>query len=82
MSTMLIDLRRGSPVDGKLETRELKGASSGGDPPLPIPNREVKPIYADGSAVTCVRVGSRRFSKAFTIFFVKAFLLYTNLKKK
>ena len=28
-------------------------------PPLPIPNREVKPAYADGTAVTCGRVGSR-----------------------
>ena len=26
-------------------------------PPLPIPNREVKPARADGTAVTCGRVG-------------------------
>ena len=32
---------------------------SSGVPPLPIPNREVKPAYADGTAVTCGRVGSR-----------------------
>ena len=35
------------------------GGYSNGVPPLPIPNREVKPIYADGTAVTCGRVGSR-----------------------
>ena len=28
--------------------------------PLPIPNREVKPLMADGTAQTCGRVGSRR----------------------
>ena len=27
--------------------------------PLPIPNREVKPTYADGTALQCGRVGSR-----------------------
>ena len=27
--------------------------------PLPIPNREVKPAYADGTALQCGRVGSR-----------------------
>ena len=29
-------------------------------PPLPIPNREVKPTRADGTAVKCGRVGRRR----------------------
>ncbi len=33
-------------------------------PPLPIPNREVKPARADGIAVTGVRVGRRRISQA------------------
>ena len=28
----------------------LKGIYSYGDPPLPIPNREVKPVSADGTA--------------------------------
>ena len=27
-----------------------KGGDSAGDPPLPIPNRDVKPRYADGTA--------------------------------
>ena len=30
-------------------------------PPLPIPNREVKPACADGTAMQCGRVGSRHF---------------------
>ena len=35
------------------------GGYSGGVPPLPIPNREVKPAIADGTAMQCGRVGSR-----------------------
>ena len=30
-----------------------------GVPPLPIPNREVKPACADGTAMQCGRVGRR-----------------------
>ena len=30
-----------------------------GVPPLPIPNREVKPVCADGTAMQCGRVGGR-----------------------
>ena len=37
----------------------LLGGYSGGVPPLPIPNREVKPACADGTAMQCGRVGSR-----------------------
>ena len=37
------------------------GGYSNGVPPLPIPNREVKPINADGTAFSCGRVGSRLF---------------------
>ena len=33
-----------------------------GVPPLPIPNREVKPDCADGTAIQCGRVGGRLFS--------------------
>ena len=39
--------------------RKLSGGYSGGVPPLPIPNREVKPAIADGTAMQCGRVGSR-----------------------
>lgn len=41
---------------------KICGGYSGGVPPLPIPNREVKPVIADGSALSGVRVGSCRFS--------------------
>ena len=36
------------------------GGYSRGVPPLPIPNREVKPTRADGTAPQCGRVGRRR----------------------
>ena len=39
--------------------REISGGYCGGVPPLPIPNREVKPTCADGTAMQCGRVGSR-----------------------
>ena len=35
------------------------GGYGGGVPPLPIPNREVKPASADGTAMQCGRVGGR-----------------------
>ena len=37
------------------------GGYCGGVPPLPIPNREVKPACADGTAMQCGRVGGRHF---------------------
>ena len=40
----------------------LSGGYCGGVPPLPIPNREVKPTCADGTAMQCGRVGSRLLS--------------------
>ena len=39
------------------------GGYCGRVPPLPIPNREVKPACADGTAMQCGRVGSRLLSK-------------------
>ena len=42
-------------------TKEINnGGNSDGDPPLPIPNREVKPVSADGTAIPSGRVGSRQ----------------------
>ena len=41
--------------------KEILGDDSGGVPPLPIPNREVKPVCADGTAIQCGRVGNRQF---------------------
>ena len=40
----------------------LSGGYCGGVPPLPIPNREVKPTCADGTAMQCGRVGNRLLS--------------------
>ena len=53
----------------RLESQELSylfsetycGGYSGEDPPLPIPNREVKLTIADGTAPPGGRVGSRHF---------------------
>ena len=42
---------------------ETSGGYCSGVPPLPIPNREVKPACADGTAMQCGRVGSRRLFK-------------------
>ena len=42
------------------------GGYSSGVPPLPIPNREVKPTNADGTAVTCGRVGSRLLKEPYS----------------
>ena len=43
-----------------IKTLKYLGGYSVRVPPLPIPNREVKPDNADGTA-DCGRVGSRRF---------------------
>ena len=40
-------------------SQDIFGGYGGGVPPLPIPNREVKPTCADGTAMQCGRVGSR-----------------------
>ena len=42
--------------------QNLLGGYCVGVPPLPIPNREVKPNCADGTAMQCGRVGSCLFS--------------------
>ena len=41
------------------DVNRTSGGYRGGVPPLPIPNREVKPACADGTAMQCGRVGSR-----------------------
>ena len=40
----------------------ISGGYCDGAPPLPIPNREVKPACADGTAMQCGRVGGRLLS--------------------
>ena len=52
------------------------GGYSGEDPPLPIPNREVKLTSADGTAPPGGRVGSCRFSKSPTEKSAGLFFLY------
>lgn len=42
-----------------VNTKRTLGGYCGGVPPLPIPNREVKPACADGTAMQCGRVGGR-----------------------
>ena len=53
----------GVSIRGTFEKEETSGGYCGGVPPLPIPNREVKPTYADGTAMQCGRVGSRLLFK-------------------
>ena len=50
-------------VKGDWRTKKRLGGYSGEDPPLPIPNREVKLTGADGTATPCGRVGRRRLQK-------------------
>ena len=56
------------------------GGYCGRVPPLPIPNREVKPACADGTAMQCGRVGSRLLSKirirVLRIFLETLFLMF------
>ena len=47
-----------SLIETSCSNRTL-GGYCGGVPPLPIPNREVKPTSADGTAMQCGRVGNR-----------------------
>lgn len=42
-----------------ISEEDISGGYCGGVPPLPIPNREVKPACADGTALQCGRVGGR-----------------------
>ena len=52
-------------LKSKVRKRKTNGGNSDGDPPLPIPNREVKPVSADGTAIPSGRVGSRQPSETF-----------------
>ena len=48
----------------KIVHQRISGGYCGRVPPLPIPNREVKPACADGTAMQCGRVGSRLLFKS------------------
>ena len=43
--------------------RYNSGGNSNGDPPLPIPNREVKPVHAYDTAIPSGKVGSRQLQE-------------------
>ena len=58
------------------------GGYSSGVPPLPIPNREVKPTRADGTALHRGRVGRRRFSETSKIKFFGVSLFLESLFKR
>ena len=45
--------------------KAYSGGYGPGVPPLPIPNREVKPGRADGTAPQCGRVGRRLLEREF-----------------
>ena len=65
-----------------INTSIILGGYCVGGPPLPIPNREVKPDCADGTAMQCGRVGSCLFflialiTKVVGAFFYVYILLY------
>ena len=58
---------------------DIQAIDSVGVPPLPIPNREVKPNSADGTAKICGRVGHRRFFRKDFLNLREFFLFYAVL---
>ena len=52
------------------------GGYNDGDPPLPIPNREVKPISADDTAIPSGKVGSRQLIETFSQKCLEVFFLF------
>ena len=61
--TLQRDLSQGHSGAERRTARTQSGGDGGGDPPLPIPNRAVKPASADGTARKGGRVGYRRCSR-------------------
>ena len=59
----------------------IKAIDSVGDPPLPIPNREVKPDSADGTAKICGRVGHRHFYRKRALVNTKARFFYVKSER-
>ena len=58
------------------------GGYSGEDPPLTIPNREVKLTIADGTDPPVGSVGSRRFWKPWMSDDTQGFFVFASLKLK
>ena len=70
-------LRTRQPYDSCQLKKDTSGGYCGGVPPLPIPNREVKPTCADGTAMQCGRVGSRLLLQStLKIFFFRVLFLF------
>ena len=61
--TLQRDLSQGHSGAERRTARTQSGGDGGGGPPLPIPNRAVKPASADGTARKGGRVGYRRCSR-------------------
>ena len=59
-SCLLAGFRHSTAPPHAALTVHISGGFCPGAPPLPIPNREVKPGRADGTAPQCGRVGRRR----------------------
>ena len=59
-------------------TLKILGGYSNGVPPLPIPNREVKPISADGTAYRG-RVGRRLFLNKSSGFLSRSFFVFNGV---
>ena len=55
-------MKKGSCIPIVFSQVIYSGGYSDGEPPLPIPNREAKPVIADGTARPGGRVGSCRSS--------------------
>ena len=55
--------------------RNNNGGYNEGDPPLPIPNREVKPISADDTAIPSGKVGSRQLYESIQVIGCSFFVL-------
>ena len=64
------------PLGDTFLSSNICGGYSGEDPPLPIPNREVKLTRADGTDPPVGRVGRRRFSEARTSIVTPGLLRY------
>ena len=61
MFNVATSFARFAPLGQRMFNEIYSGGYCGGVPPLPIPNREVKPACADGTAMQCGRVGGRHF---------------------
>ena len=59
------EAQRRSLLFPSITEKAYSGGFGPGVPPLPIPNREVKPGRADGTAPQCGRVGRRLLEREF-----------------